>query len=155
MRGVGRCIAASTTEIMALKSAAAEVEDQLRRDPLTRRLIDEITALKSQIAPPEPMTQCPGSVPAALIGLDGRYVAEVPAGALRGSGVGDEADIQENAGRYKWVLDAGRWTYRQTSDPFVQNPVGSGSYDLDGDTFTFHWSEGTGRLHHDEGHRGT
>ena len=56
--GVGDVVAATDVELAALVDAAQPVVDELRRDPRTAELIDQIAQFKAQAPPDTPISPC-------------------------------------------------------------------------------------------------
>lgn len=74
--------------------------------------------------------------------IDGIYEVTTTEDDLHAAGVTDATVIAETAGTYYWTFDDGTWTYEQVSDQPLETPNALGTYTIDGDTYTHHWSEG-------------
>ena len=142
----GSIVAASPDQIAGLHEAVQPAIQWLRRDPDTRRLIDEIGDLVHDIPDDAAPVSCP-AVPAPtsedteLASLDGTYVTRVTQKQLREAGEGDPHLLLENSGRLTWVLDRGTWTYHQTANHYIGNPDDSGSYTYRDGVFTMNWDD--------------
>jgi TRAP-type C4-dicarboxylate transport system substrate-binding protein len=100
-----RFLTASPADLAALRRAVQAVYDQLERDPQTRRFIEQIAAMRREVAP-EPTPGCGGRVPPVSAAglLDGVYrfavtAAQVPVGAR----------VPENYGTFTLVIHRGRF----------------------------------------------
>lgn len=73
--------------------------------------------------------------------IDGIYEVTTTEDDLRTGGVTDPTAIAETAGTYYWTFDAGTWTYEQVSAQPLDTPNALGTYTIDGDVYTHHWSD--------------
>ena len=136
---------ASDDDLAALVDATAPVITELREDPATARLIDEITALRDALPPmtdepvacdTAPVTSNPtGDEEAAA--LNGVYNYVVTDEALIAAGVTDPNAIAENHGTFTWTLDDGAWHWEQVANNPINNPSDDGTYTVNGDEITF------------------
>ena len=136
---------ASDDDLAALVEATAPVVTDLREDPTTAGLIDEITVLRDALPPMavEPVacdtapvtTSASGDEEAAA--LNGVYEIVVTDEALIAAGVTDPAAIAENHGTWTWTLDDGTWHWEQVADNPINNPSDDGTYTVSGDEITF------------------
>jgi TRAP-type C4-dicarboxylate transport system substrate-binding protein len=106
--GLVRFLTASPGNIAALRRAVQPVYDQLERDPQTRHFIEQIEAMRREVAP-ERAPQCAPTVRHASAAgpLDGVYRFTVTA-AQSPSGV-----VPENYGAFTFVFDHGRFAQTQ------------------------------------------
>jgi TRAP-type C4-dicarboxylate transport system substrate-binding protein len=137
--------AASDADIAALVDAVAPVVADLREDPATSALIDEITAMRDALPP---LTDDPVVCDATTIettpdsgseasALNGVYRYEVTDEALIAAGVTRPAQIADNHGTYTWTLVDGTWHFDQVADNPLTDPSQDGSYVVNGDVITF------------------
>jgi TRAP-type C4-dicarboxylate transport system substrate-binding protein len=145
----GRSIVlADDAELAALERTTAPVYEELRRDPVTRELIDAIRDLKRGETPPPAAAAC-GEPDAFGTGggsadhrLDGVYRFESTDAQLRRAGVTDPVDIDENHGLFTVTLRGGDYCWKQRAPNPLNNPDECSTYELDGDRMT--WSYPTG-----------
>ena len=160
-------LTASDSDLAALRRAVRPVYDSLERNTVTKTAIEQIRAMRSGAPSTTEAPRCPNATstttPAGkATPIDGVYrmtttqkeVAEV-------SGGDPGADLSENYGRFKFVLDRGRLYYTQSSegktrwtravntvrghtmtwritDSGGQGP--SGAKERIGEVYTFRWS---------------
>jgi TRAP-type C4-dicarboxylate transport system substrate-binding protein len=144
----GSIVAASPAQLDGLEQAAEPATAWLRRDPGTRRLVTEIHAVVDGVDGEPPVATCPqdaveppGDPEAASI--NGIYVSRVTRHQLIAAGETNPTQLTENTGTFTWVLEDGRWSYRQVSHHFVSTPTrASGRYTYIAGLFTLHWTEG-------------
>jgi hypothetical protein len=103
---------ASPTDRAALRRAVQPVYDELRRDPLTADLIDEIESIRSDEGSRTDSLRCPrtraGTVPAAL---EGSWRVDISSADLRAIGAQLE-QLERAAGSWTLEIDRGRWVAR-------------------------------------------
>ena len=147
----GRIVAASPSDLDDLREAANPVKQALLEHPQTGRLIEAIESLGRRHPEPEVVDRCPTaageSEPTApadveLHELDGVYATTVTQRQLRDAGVTDEGRVLENAARYRWILDGGRWTYHARAAHFLISPTDTGQYTYKNGLFTLDWGDG-------------
>ena len=143
----GVIVAASADQVASLQPAAAAVTTWLRRDAATSRLIDAITRATDG-APAATITECPGKAGPTPSGgadtvsaLDGRYRARVTRRDLVRAGVTNENIINENTGRFTWILDSGTYTSHQKAAHYLANPDVSGRFTYEDGVLTIYWDE--------------
>ena len=102
-----RFLTASPADLAALR--VQPVYDQLERDPQTRRFIEQIAAMRREVAP-EPAPGCGARVPpvSAAGPLDGVYRF-----AITGAQVPVDARVPENYGTFTLVIHGGRFASTQ------------------------------------------
>ena len=132
-----RFLTASPADIAALRRAVQPVYDQLERDPQTRRFIEQIAAMRREVAP-EPTPGCARSVPhvSAAGRLDGVYrfvvtAAQAPSGTP-----------PENYGAFTFLIDRGR--FAQTQENRLACTWAYGTVTLKGDTLEQLFKDGGG-----------
>ena len=143
----GKIGSASQNDIDGLRQAARGVLDDLRKDPATATLIDQIQALATHDPPVQPVTQCSqgGATTSSLV--NGEFGFTVTAAQASASGVSDQDLIDENAGAYVVTLHDGDWQITQvyTSGPKTGTTFhSSGGYTLSGHRLTWLWSHEPG-----------
>ena len=87
----------------------------------------------------------PPSVVEELV-IDGIYEATTTEDELRAAGVTDPTVLAETAGTYYWTFDDGTWTYEQVAEQPLETPNALGTYEIDGDVYTHHWSDDDGDI---------
>jgi hypothetical protein len=144
-RGVG-IVNAGPAELKAFRQAARPVEQKLRADAQTARLIDAIGELDSA-SPADPPScegakQLPAAEPTVLRGPTGKlplgtYRFRITDEELRRRGV-DEDSILYNAGLYTVELEKdGTWTFNQRPAHDVDTPTDwGGDFSVKGDRVT-------------------
>lgn len=109
-------VTASRADIAALHRAVRPVYSQLERDPVTRRLIAEIEALRSRVGAPTAKvpscrTSASAGAPTPPTPLDGAYAVTVDSRDLPAS-----QRLPEAYGSWQIVLDRGRFRFTQRSE---------------------------------------
>ena len=139
--GGGMVVAASDTELAAMRRAAQPVYTQLEADPATKSAINAIRALARQIGPVSAPTSCGvprTSNPTSGTALvpDGTYTAvATKADALR-LGVQDECALRDDGNHLRLELKDGEFVQWQGCS-IVPDEVGSqGRFTVTTDTFT-------------------
>ena len=136
---------APDADVAALADAVAPVIADLRNDPTTSGLIDEITAVRDSLPP---MTDEPVSCDAAAIettpesavdaaALNGVYTLVVTDEALSAAGVVEPGLVAENHGTFTWTLLDGTWRYDQVADNRLDNSSDDGTFTVNGDQISF------------------
>ena len=147
----GRIVAASPSDLDDLREAANPVTQALSEHPHTGRIIEAIESLGRRHPEPEVVDRCPTAAGEAeptaptdveLHELDGVYATRVTQRQLRDAGVTDEGRVLENAARYRWILDGGRWTYHARAAHFLISPTDTGQYTYKNGLFTLDWGDG-------------
>jgi TRAP-type C4-dicarboxylate transport system substrate-binding protein len=145
-----RFVRASDQELAALRRAVQPVYRQLERNAVTRSLLQQIRMMKHQTpatAAPHAPT-CSPSASAAATGdqkatvLDGVYRTSFTQEELANSPyLYDKGEVQAgNWGEFTLTFDHGRVTLDQRND--VGSYSTSGSYTVDGEVITLHFTEG-------------
>jgi hypothetical protein len=142
----GKLMAASPTEIVALKDAAAPVMADLKGDDATAAVIAAIEKLKSGITAPTPVTGCTeeSAAPPTESLLNGTYHWVVTQRALKEAGVTNPEALNDVPGINRATLKDGSYhlTYKQTEGPHKGDTgEGHSTYEYDGKTVIFHWSQ--------------
>ena len=133
--------AAPPADVRALHAAVEPVYRDLERDPATRAALEDIAALKRQVAaPPSVVAACERSAPPqphAQTLLDGSWQMD----SKRSASAPEYLD--ENWGHWRFVFDRGRFAITQ------ENPAsctwGYGTYTVAGDTTTWQFTDGGGQ----------
>jgi hypothetical protein len=103
----------SSGELAEFQHAVLPVVNQLALDPLTRELFDEINRMRQTTA--ADALRCVGPVPrqreSSTVPLEGTWEWSVTKAELRAAGE-TEAGIANNAGRWRLVVDNGRFELR-------------------------------------------
>jgi TRAP-type C4-dicarboxylate transport system substrate-binding protein len=142
-RGV-HFVTAGKADLAALRRAVQPVYDQLQRDAQTKAAIEQIQAMRSQVAstPDAPACSNTGSAPVGTrpaTPIDGVYRVHTTPEDLRAAGASSGEVNPENYGSSKMVLDRGRVT--------LQQPAGdsaAGTYTVAGHTVTLTFTRGAG-----------
>ena len=135
-------VSATDSDLAALRRAVQPVYDRLERDAQTRTAIDEIEAMRSELASPPAAPTCTdtGSAQGAVrktTAIDGVYRVHTTAADLRAAGAPDAEIIPENYGSYEIVLDRGRFSQGSPTGGF-----GEGTYAVAGDKVTLTFTRG-------------
>ncbi len=141
----GKVMAASPTEIVALKNSAAPVIADLKGDDATAAVIAAIEKLKSGLTTPTPVTGCPdpSAAPKESL-LNGTYHWVVTQQALKAAGVTSPEALNDVPGIQTATLEDGsiNITYKQTEGPHKGDTGEQHStYEYDGQTINIHWSQ--------------
>lgn len=143
----GRIAAATPEQVQSLIDATRGVVTDLRSDPTTANLIDEIGTLAQDDPQPRLTTSCRKQGSPHPAAVDGTYVVTVTADQERKAGASDQGLIDENAGRFTLTLADGRWTQTQvyTSGPKTGSTFhGSGGYTVAGNRLQWFWGHEPG-----------
>jgi TRAP-type C4-dicarboxylate transport system substrate-binding protein len=119
-RGSVPLVAASATQLAALRRAVRPVYRTLERDPVTRTLIVQVRALQARppIAATDAVRCSPRATTAAAAPLSGTWAATASSHDLLAAGASpDEAERQQGGGTLDLV--GGRWTGRERDNGFV------------------------------------
>ena len=143
----GRIGSASQSDIDTLRQAARGVLGDLREDPTTATLIDEIQSLAAGDPTVVPVTHCPEDKAPAPSLVNGTFAFTLTAAQARAAGVSDQGKIDENAGKFVVTLHDGDWQITQlyTSGPKTGTTFHvTGHYTLSGHRLTWFWSHEPG-----------
>ena len=140
---------ASEDDLGRLVDAVAPVVANLREDPVTAGLIDQITAMRDALPPStaDPVscdmttTETTPTADSDVASLNGVYQYELTDDAFRDAGVSDAFVIGDNHGTYTWTLHDGTYHKEQTADNLLSNgshiSIEDGTYTVNGDEITF------------------
>ncbi len=152
--GGGAVVLADEADVAALEASVRPVRDELSTDPVTRRIIERIEQLESQMdASAEPEVAACGEPPGAATAstsqtkIDGVYRYEVTDEELREHGVSDPGDVAENHGVYTYTFDRGTWCWEQRAPNRLGNPDDCGTFKLDGDRMTYQLQDGATEIY--------
>jgi TRAP-type C4-dicarboxylate transport system substrate-binding protein len=143
----GRIGSASQSDIDGLRQATRGVLRDLRKDPATAALINQIQSLAAGDPTVEPVTRCPKDKATTPSIVNGTFAFTMTAAQARAAGVSDQDQIDENAGKYVVTLHDGDWQIEQayTSGPRTGTTFhGTGGYTLTGHRLTWFWSHEPG-----------
>jgi TRAP-type C4-dicarboxylate transport system substrate-binding protein len=146
----GSVVLASDADLTALQQATAPLYRQLNQDPVTRKLIDQIRALKADAgADPQPtpcgtprggagtaVTRTPATV-------NGIYRFTVTDADLRAHGITDASLLAENHGLFTWTLKDGGYCVKVRAPNPQNNPDDCGTYQLKDGAIEFTLPDGT------------
>ena len=168
-----RFVTASDDDLARLRRAVAPVYERLARDPLTRKAVAQITALRSEVAASarSETPSCAATVgtsgAAKVTPIDGVYRLDTTREESLAAGTPANDLVSENYGRWRFVLDRGRLSYTQSSEgasrwtkalytvsgnilTFTVTDYGGeaphGAAEKTGEVFTFRWSRYRDRL---------
>jgi TRAP-type C4-dicarboxylate transport system substrate-binding protein len=126
-------MAATNGERSLLRRAVQPVYHDLERNPQTRALIDEITAMRGIGDTPDAVPQCAGSSTSTkttmVTALDGTWEVSFTRKELLAAGAGPDEDLPSNYGHF--TLTFHRGDYTGTGPPGGSE---SGTYVVNGDT---------------------
>ena len=132
----GRITGASPQQLTSLERAVRPVVADLRRDPNTARLIDQISRLR-QDSTSTAVTSCPtnggGQGPVRAGKLNGEYTFTITPEAEKAGGVTNQDLIDENAGDFTVTFTNGTWTLDQR---YTIGPKAGQLYNATGSTPT-------------------
>lgn len=119
---------ASAADRAALRRAVQPVYDELERDSLTRDLISKIAEMRKEIGPNQPLRCASSGARSGNTALEGSWLANVKAGALRAAGE-DQNVADQFQGRWALEFRNGRWVARNLRS----GAIFKGGYTLSGD----------------------
>jgi TRAP-type C4-dicarboxylate transport system substrate-binding protein len=143
----GKIASASQSDIDTLRAATRGVLGDLRKDPATATLINEIQSLAAGDPTVAPVTHCPKDKATTPSLVNGRFAFTMTSAQAIAAGVRDQDKIDENAGKYVVALHDGDWQITQvyTSGPKTGTTFhGTGGYTLSGHRLTWFWSHEPG-----------
>ena len=149
-----RFVDASPDDVAALRSAVQPVYDTMNQDPVTKRAIEAIQALKSEATDSSPAIDCPDASPSppawVATPIEGTWQAcdtrDELLAAIRDPKRGDgalesDADEPANYGCVTVRLDHGAFSASSAPTDFVP-PQPAGTYTVNGNTVTIVTSSG-------------
>lgn len=119
-------VVATAQQLAGLHKATEPVRSWLRSDPVTKRVLDGVEALRQRAASDEPelSPSCEGATTAAAPTrpktagpLDGVFVQTTTVKDLEAIGVHEANPDPGNFGTYVFVIDRGRFAFTQTNGP--------------------------------------